>query len=621
MKKIVLFVLAGFLYLQTGICQLTLSLGNWPVGFTPTTADRSQGHCISGNSQQVVSAGLFNGQVDFDPGTGIFNMIAPVAPNPSDMYISRLTVGGNFLWVRQIGGIASGTETPRGIIDDGTFIYVVGSFNGTTDFNLIPFTPGGHTSAGSDDIFIAKYDAVTGAYVWSIRIGSAGLDQGYDICFDQSGNIVICGLFSGTIDFDPGPGKATLTSAGGTDAFFVKYTPAGVFITATMKRIGGTGDDNANTVTVNSSGNILVGGYFGSGDCDFDPGTPVVNVNPCSVYSGMRDGFLGQYTNLGVYVGKATFGTGDDDAIGDVVTDAANGIYFTGKVGADGTLAPSVSCPVGINLTNPGVNIFLGYGDIILVRMNSITAVAWARSCGSNQDDIGVGLSLDGTTPDHIYLTGYFERQAGDPQVDFDMVPTPPVADALNYAGGRDIFIARYRTDATLTEIDALGSIDMDRPRGLYLYPANQSLYITGTFRQTADFDPEGTISNLNAFGSPWVDNAFVSSYNYSSAPLRINPFFGNGNEDTGEISIDKQTDIEFYPNPTNGLVSIKMQDELMDSSITIEITDINGRLLLSENKIYDSGTNIDINKFESGLYIINIKGNNINHYQKIIKE
>ena len=97
-------------------------------------------------------------------------------------------------------------------------VFVTGIFSGTVDFG-----GGNLVSAGSVDIFVAKYNA-NGVHQWSKRLGGTGGEIGQAVAVDGSGNVVVTGDFSGTVDF----GGGNLVSAGSSDVFLAKYNASGV---------------------------------------------------------------------------------------------------------------------------------------------------------------------------------------------------------------------------------------------------------------------------------------------------------------------------------------------------------------------------------------------------------
>ncbi|MDZ7649705.1 MAG: SBBP repeat-containing protein [Cytophagales bacterium] len=92
--------------------------------------------------------------------------------------------------------------------DDLGNVYVTGRFTGTIDFD-----PGvgvtNLTSAGALDTYITKVDAA-GNLVWARRGNGANDVYSFDVAVDEAGNVYVTGAFSGTADFDPGPGTSTL---------------------------------------------------------------------------------------------------------------------------------------------------------------------------------------------------------------------------------------------------------------------------------------------------------------------------------------------------------------------------------------------------------------------------
>src|SRR5258705_170803 len=110
-------------------------------------------------------------------------------------------------------------------------------------------------------------------------MGGTGDEGGFSIALDPagSGDAYTTGDFTGTADFDPGAGVFNLSSAGGHDIFISKLDGSGNFVWA--KRIGGTGDEYGESVTIDyaGSGNVYTTGYF-DGTADFDPGVGIFNL-------------------------------------------------------------------------------------------------------------------------------------------------------------------------------------------------------------------------------------------------------------------------------------------------------------------------------------------------------
>lgn len=85
-------------------------------------------------------------------------------------------------------------------------------------------------------------------------------------------------------------------------------------------------------------------------------------------------------------------------------------------------------------------------------------------------------------------------------------------------------------------------------------------------------------------------------------------------------LSVDEfnQSDYKVYPNPTNGNVFIKTNRNLGKVSITL--TDLNGRQILSTQVELFDKVEVNMSQLQSGIYILNIDGQNFNSNNKIIK-
>jgi hypothetical protein len=91
--------------------------------------------------------------------------------------------------------------------------------------------------------------------------------------------------------------------------------------------------------------------------------------------------------------------------------------------------------------------------------------------------------------------------------------------------------------------------------------------------------------------------------------------------ENHGLETADKNTNIAIYPNPTNDLISVLIPNAVRGEKIKVELRDINGRLLKTEDKLYEPDASIDLKELKPGLYFITISGTALNYNHKIIKQ
>jgi hypothetical protein len=85
-------------------------------------------------------------------------------------------------------------------------------------------------------------------------------------------------------------------------------------------------------------------------------------------------------------------------------------------------------------------------------------------------------------------------------------------------------------------------------------------------------------------------------------------------------LSVDEfnKNDYKIYPNPANNNVFIKTNKNF--GEVTMTLIDINGRIVYSQKTNLVNEVQINMSKLQSGLYILNIKGETINTNDKIIK-
>ena len=244
-------------YDNTFDCLRVYTGGKWictyqnPANFTPNMiAIASAGGINSDIGNSIAVDGSGNVYVTgYYQGTATFGGIAKISVGSNDIFVAKYNSSGNMQWVQSAGGPS--IDIGQSIAVDGSGnVYVTGYYNGTATFGATTIT-----SAGSSDIFVAKYNS-SGTLQWVQSAGGTNADSGYSIAVDGSGNVYVTGYYYGTATF----GATPITSAGGGDIFVVKYNNSGSV--QWVQSAGGTNADSGKSIAVDGSGNIYVTGYY-----------------------------------------------------------------------------------------------------------------------------------------------------------------------------------------------------------------------------------------------------------------------------------------------------------------------------------------------------------------------
>ncbi|MBP9069987.1 MAG: SprB repeat-containing protein [Bacteroidia bacterium] len=451
---------------------------NWAKGLEGTgSAGLST---ISDAAGNIINGGQFNGTVDFDPGLGTFNLSSI---GSGDMYITKLDVNGNLLWVKQMGGSA-GLAGANSITKDASGnIYATGTYTGTVDFDPGPGVSN-LSSNGAHDCFIAKYDP-NGNYIWAKSIGGPISDVSYSIKVDVSSNVLITGFFQGTIDLNPGPGTNTFATVGFKDIFVLKLDLNGNFVWAAVA--GSILDDSSYSLQTDASGNIYTTGYIGY-NADFDPG---IGVTTLSATAG-SSAFIWKLNSSGNLVfAKALEGNGGSIYGQSIEIDNSGNILTTGFMNGPVDFDPDLNFVQSL----PGI----GANDIYVSKLNSLGDYVWASVMGGTAIEIGYSIEVD--LDNNIYVTGNFQGTA-----DFD-----PGASAYNLtsAGNNDIYISKLDPNGNFLCAGAMGSIGDDQGRCVHV-DAFGNLHNTGYFTSVCDFDPGPSSFTLSTTG---VNSTYFTKY------------------------------------------------------------------------------------------------------------
>ncbi|APR81654.1 Hypothetical protein A7982_07003 [Minicystis rosea] len=327
---------------------------------------------LSGNSiGDVAFAGNFTNTIDFGGGP----LTSQGDPFFGDTFVVKLNADGSHSWSKAFHSSTSYANIAGVNIDTAGDTIVVGEFSGS----LALGTPALIEQGGKGDVFVAKFDA-SGSHSWSARFGDAAAEQAASsVAVDSAGNVLVAGVFSGTIDFGGGP----LTSSG-KDVFLAKLSPSGAHIWSRAFTGFSTKTLVLIHVATDVTGNIVVSGSFG-GTVDFGGG-PLAGV-------GGQDIFVAKLDPSGTHMWSKRFGdTQDQTAI--ATTDPAGNVILAG------------SCAGTVDFGG-GALTSAGDRDVIVAKLDAGGSHVWSHRYGDANAQYGSNVA--GATTGTVYLAGFVE--------------------------------------------------------------------------------------------------------------------------------------------------------------------------------------------------------------------
>ncbi len=395
-------------------------------------------------------------------------------------------------WAYELSGDNSSSYSSGHSIalDKSGNVYSLGTFgNGKTDFDpgFDSFFLSQAINAGS--LFILKKD-VANNFKWVRSIVSyqnlGGSNVNYidhiaPIAVDDSGNTYLTGTFTGTIDFDPSSVVQNLYSSNGR-VFILKINTDGNLIWA--KQLSGQIDSNS--IIIDQSGYVYLGGSFVDALADFDPGTIIYHLP----LAGNGSAFILKLSNAGDFIWAKAIGGTNYTRANSIATDLSGAVYIAGSFPFTQDFDPGsgVYNLTAILSSQAGGAVQL---DGFVCKLDSSGNFAWAKRMGGNVEDGATSLKVD--KYGNAYVAGYFRDTAT-----FTPNATPI---SIAAAGDQDVFLTKINSTGNFIWIKRIGgplrdeivSLDIDTLGGLY---------IMGNFYGTADFDPGISNYNLHATSS-----------------------------------------------------------------------------------------------------------------------
>jgi hypothetical protein len=385
---------------------------------------------------------------------------------PADAFIAHVSAGGtNLLFSTYYGG---------NLIDEGTAIVLDNSNNvfitGLTSSTNLPVTANAFqpTNRGSFDAFVAEFvptntdiaatnPAVGYTTNFATYLGGTNLDFGLGIALDTNNNVWIAGLtfstnfvttniteltnqfalFLSTVGtnaietnhlFDglnSQTNSAHHNTAFRSDGFVSEFSTNGALLFSTL--LGGTNDDAAVKLAIDSSNNVFVTGYTLSRNFPTNVATGLIFTNITSdtndfpngttnIYVGASTNFISRAfvtelspgTNFPDYViaASTTLGGFGADRATDIALDANGNVYVIGSAGSTNFFATNVviltNSFLGIqtNLHNGRITNYVGIAtnNFTFTNMTSTNFTRRFQRSSVNTNDVFIAVLAPGLT-------------------------------------------------------------------------------------------------------------------------------------------------------------------------------------------------------------------------------
>ena len=283
-------------------------------------------------------------------------------------------------------------------------------------------------------------------------------------------------------------GAASVTSSGSRDVWIAKYTPAGALVW--QGTYGGPGEDEALAVAVDGNGDVIVSGRFQQ-SASFGAAT--------FTSQGGFDAFVAKYSGVtGAPVWSRAFGGVYHDAAMSVAVDGSGNAVVAGQYAYTATFDATT-------LTSAG------FYDVFVAKLDAASgAVGWAISGGGTGYDTAGSVTVD-ASGDVVLIGTYYA--AGNANFGGAVLPGP--SDAGQAGGVSQVVLAKYSdTDGSIIYALGWGGASSAFGAGVAT-DAQDNIYIVGQ----ADTDLTVAGSNVSgAYGgflAKLSPDAMVLSWSY----------------------------------------------------------------------------------------------------------
>jgi len=367
--------------------------------------------------------------------------------------------------------------------------------------------------------FVARLSADGSSVVFRVYLDSEWLSEARAIAVDLQGNAYVAGRTRAR-DFPVlNAVQQSCTSDGrgecAGNAFLVKVNPNGKLLYSTY--LGGSGEDEANTVAVDGAGNAYVAGLARSADFPL--------VNPVQmVAEGDGDAFITKISPDGSRILFSSYlGGSERDEIRGIAVDPAGDIYVTGET-------KSSDFPTQSALQNACGTPQTGcIGKAFVTRLSATGNIVFSTYLGGSGGDVGSSIAFDATG---IYVAGSTRSK--------DFPAIKPLQRTLS--GQSDSFLTKFLPDGSAIVFSTyLGGHGEDYAKSLALDHSGKAAIVGWT--RSPDFPIQSALQErCSGTSEKCSADAFISVVDTKNRILLFSTYLGGSGTDVGEsVAVDEQ--------------------------------------------------------------------------------
>ena len=304
-------------------------------------------------------------------------------------------------------------------------------------------------------------------------------------------------------------GSGTLSALSGFDAFVTKLNASGSAVVYTTL-IGGDADEIGNAITIDGAGNAYVAGITTSNNF------PTTRGVLQSAIRGPQDAFVAKLSPNGSLAYSTYLGGSDSDSALGLAIDATGNVYVGGETLSSDFPGASSSAILSNNAD--------GHAGFVAKLNSTASALAFSTYLGGSGADLVTGVAVDASG--NVYAAGItlspnFPTTTG-------ALKTKCGSDGNCDNGFDDGFVTAIKADGSATMYSTfLGGGGTDDILGIAVNKATGEAYVAGVTNST-DFPKVNAVQSSLA-GS---QDAFVAKLNSSGSALLFSTYLGGSADD-----------------------------------------------------------------------------------------